>query len=510
VKPPIAAVNAVNWLCVEARYLFGKYHGSRDGGRRADYPPSPHRLLQTLTAAANNGQGMSATAKEALHWLEKQSPPQVIVPESWPGSRVTTFVPNNDMNVVARAWAKGREPEKKPESLRTAKILQPRHLGGDATVRFLWPVKDASLPGQCICTIARHIHHLGLGIDLVVGNGRLIEDAERKRLPGITYMPIEGKGWRVPVDGSMEEIMSRYQQQINTMPLNQYDEVAYVREDAGTRRPAMHAFALVSEDGDYCRFDSTDAMVVAAELRHAAHARAKQLRLDAAFTEGYVCGHANGSHDKDDRFAYVPVPTLAPAGRDNDIRRVILLQGRKNSKADSLVRRLSNVSLSGKARLRPIEHPEKDGVLKKYTTAAERWATVTPIVLPGHLSGRGLARRQTKLVLKSLAHAGIMTPVAEIHLQPDAIFPGAERAGRYRVPEYLRHFTKTHARERPAGRFYRSKRVTALWISPPPSKSYKRPAVSHCGPLQRASMSAAFLRLVAASGLLFRWRDCWS
>ena len=83
--------------------------------------------------------------------------------------------------------------------------------------------------------------------------------------------------------------------------------------------------------------------------------------------------------------------------------------------------------------------------MRKYRGAAERWATVTPVVLPGHLSGRGLARRQTKLVLKSLVHAGIMTSVAEIHLQPDPIFPGAERAGCYHVPEYLRRFTRTHA-----------------------------------------------------------------
>ena len=238
--------------------------------------------------------------------------------------------------------------------------------------------------------------------------------------------------------------MNLYQQQIKTMPLNQYDEVSYVSE-AATRRPPMHAFALVNEDGEYCRFDSTNTMVVAAELRHAAHNRAKQLRFDTAFTEGYVCGHANGSHDKDDRFAYVPVPTLAPAGRNNDIRRVMLIQGRKNSKAESLIRRLSNVSLSGKARLRPIEDPDRDGVLKRYTEAAERWGTVTPMVLPGHLNGRGLANRQKKLVLKSLAHAGIMTPVSKIHLQPDPIFPGAEQAGCYRVPEYLCQFTKTHA-----------------------------------------------------------------
>src|SRR5262249_19246514 len=218
---------------------------------------------QALTAAANNSGTMSDAAKEALQWLEKQSPPQVIVPESWPGSRLTTFVPNNDMNVVATAWAKGKTPEKKPEELRTAKILRPRHLGGDATIRFLWSVKDASLPLDRICELARHIHHLGLGIDMVVGNGRVIDESQKNRLPGFTYIPIEGKGWRVPVEGSLEELMDRYQQRMNAMPLNQYDEVTYVRE-AASRRPPMHAFALVNEDGEYCRFDPTEAMVVAA------------------------------------------------------------------------------------------------------------------------------------------------------------------------------------------------------------------------------------------------------
>ena len=57
----------------------------------------------------------------------------------------------------------------------------------------------------------------------------------------------------------------------------------------------------------------------------------------------------------------------------------------------------------------------------------------------------GLIDARAKLVLKSLVHAGIMTPSLEIYLQADPIFPGAERAGRYRVPEYLHQFTKTHA-----------------------------------------------------------------
>src|SRR6266487_4793511 len=120
----------MHWLCIETRYLFDKYHGSRSGGRRRDFPPSTHRMFQALTAAANNGHGMSDAARKALQWLEQQPPPQIVVPESLLGSRLKTYVPNNDMNVVARAWAKGREPEKKPEKLRAAKYLQPRHLGG--------------------------------------------------------------------------------------------------------------------------------------------------------------------------------------------------------------------------------------------------------------------------------------------------------------------------------------------------------------------------------------------
>src|SRR5262249_60089031 len=136
------------------------------------------------------------------------------------------------------------------------------------------------------------------GIDMVVGNGRVIDESQKNRLPGITYIPIEGKGWRVPVEGSLEELKDRYRQRMNAMPLNQYDEVTYVRE-ASTRRPPMHAFALVNEDGDYCRFDCTDAMVVAAELRHAAHTRAKELRFHNAFTQGYCCCHAHSRHDYD-------------------------------------------------------------------------------------------------------------------------------------------------------------------------------------------------------------------
>jgi CRISPR-associated protein Csb2 len=134
----------MKWLCIEARFLFHKYHGSRAGGRRRDYPPSPHRMFQALVAAANSNGSIDEAPKEALLWLEKQWPPRICAPKSTLGMRVNTFVPNNDMNVVASAWAKNEPPVKEPEQLRTKKILQPLHLDGDATVRFLWAAHENS------------------------------------------------------------------------------------------------------------------------------------------------------------------------------------------------------------------------------------------------------------------------------------------------------------------------------------------------------------------------------
>ena len=37
-----------------------------------------------------------------------------------------------------------------------------------------------------------------------LGNGRVVDEVQKKHLPGITYIAIDGKGWRVPVEGSLE------------------------------------------------------------------------------------------------------------------------------------------------------------------------------------------------------------------------------------------------------------------------------------------------------------------
>jgi CRISPR-associated protein Csb2 len=216
------------------------------------------------------------------------------------------------------------------------------------------------------------------------------------------------------------------------------------------RRRSVYAFALVDADGGYRSFDPRHTMEVAAWLRHAAHERAKAMKLDADFIERFVCGHGPNAEAKNDRFSYLPLPTIAPKGRDGRIRRVLLAEpfGGGGGKAQGIARRLAGASLvedgTGeiKADLRAID-PFADGVTLRYLRKARTFGSVTPLVLPGHDDFR--TRKAHALVLKALAQAGYTTPVVEVTLQREPVFPGAELARAYRVPTYLKEFPRTHA-----------------------------------------------------------------
>jgi CRISPR-associated protein Csb2 len=471
----------MRWLCIEAHFLDGRYHGRCEDGRRHQWPPNPHRLFQALVAAGNLGfrrTEFSDAKKAALRWLERRDAPEIVVPAARESNVVRLYVPNNDLDKVARAWAQGREPEKQPNELRTDKNLRPHLLDGDATVRFLWQITDSEWDevrshAELVCAEARHLHTLGLGIDLVTGNGRVLGDAEKQALPGEVWIADRvGIGWRVPVDGSLGELLERHDGQHLRVQVGQgrgasrwvalpvppsvYQEVGYIPRTAGRVRP-VHAFALVDDEGDYRSFDPRDAMEVAAWLRHAAHERAKGMRLEAEFVERFVCGHGDGAEAKSDRFSYLPLPTIPHKGLDGRIRRVLIAEpfGGGGGKAQAVARMLAGAALYSenkdessqqrlRANLRAISNPGADKFMgRAYLSRAQVWGSVTPLVLPGRDDGS--TRKAHGLVLKALAQAGYTTPVTEVHLQREPVFPGAEVARTYRVPAYLKDFPRTHA-----------------------------------------------------------------
>jgi CRISPR-associated protein Csb2 len=110
-----------------------------------------------------------------------------------------------------------------------------------------------------------------------------------------------------------------------------------------------------------------------------------------------------------------------------------------------------------------------DRVLKRYVSESARWASVTPMLLPGHDDPGGLRERLRKakggdeqrslieriqkrrdgLVRKALRQAGFGDDLAfsaEIETRQTGFVAGVERASRFAVPSHLADAPRLHAR----------------------------------------------------------------
>ncbi len=454
------------WLAIEATFLSGRYHGRRGEGRETDWPPSPYRLFQALLASAHLGSRTVqwSSAKEvAFRWLERRQPPEIRAPRAYSSSAFRLSVPNNDMDIVARAWARRSRSRRRPSELRAAKTLRPVALEGDATVRYLWPITDGEWEGcretaELICDESRHLHHLGLGVDLVAARGRMLDDVATRALPGEAWSPgAIPKRTRVPVDGSYAELVDRYAAFVRRLSAGTVDVsqpprcVGWVgyRRRAAELPHETYAFGLVREGGGWASFEALKVAHVSAWLRHAAREAATSLGFDFPFIDRYVSGHSNDPNGLAERLTYVPLPSIGHAHVDGRIRRALLVRPALTSdpRADAIVRSLQGAVLRDEAGvvrsdLQRLDHAARDGVFATYLSRGTTWGSVTPVVLPG-FDDRDF-RKATGLVLKALAQAGCHTPVTEVTLQRLPVFPGADRAERYFVPSYLRLYPRTH------------------------------------------------------------------
>jgi hypothetical protein len=186
------------WLVISATFVHGRYHGGRGQGERDSWPPSPLRLFQALVAGARTGYCANSWTKakaSAFSWLEALDPPEIVAPIAAPGTDFTLFVPDNDMDKPAAAWAEGREPHDnfKPERLRSGKVHRPWIVGDDASVHYLWGIPAAvwpemQAPAEIIAAEARRLIALGRTIDVVVGDGRILtREAPRRSRGSATY-----------------------------------------------------------------------------------------------------------------------------------------------------------------------------------------------------------------------------------------------------------------------------------------------------------------------------------
>jgi CRISPR-associated protein Csb2 len=258
--------------------------------------------------------------------------------------------------------------------------------------------------------------------------------------------------------------------------LSTFAITSYARADQ-PRAADIAGFTLMRVESDNFRaFDSARrGMAVAGMLRHAVRTAAERAGWDEARVHASVLGHGDG-HEP--RLLLVPVPSIEPRGDGAEtvgaVRRVMVFSTDEQSNDTAwAARALGGMDLidenTGEVQAVLAATSRSDPVLKRYVSESSTWATVTPMLLPGHDDPGGLReklrmakgsedqkslvvrlmKRREALVRKALRHAGLGDDLAfsaEIETRETGFVTGVEKASRYAVPSHLAKSPRFHVK----------------------------------------------------------------
>lgn len=450
-------------VVLTVRFLQPYAHGRGEGGQ-PEWPPSPLRLFQALVASGIGrvvDPERRARHEQTLRWLERLPPPHVVASEPLKhadGSpRVAghrSYVPDNVGDRVASAWARGREGDL--AGYRTEKDVRSLLLPDDAFVAYEYSAdtEGARTHLPALTEIVRSVTHLGWGIDQVVGDVQ----PEGTSPAGERWEPrrVGEVDLRAPRSGTLDALEARHKAFLGRLPgedmlvpvppLSTFDRVRYGRASAVESKPFI-AFRIVEPTtGDRLALDpARHSRDVAAWLRNCVGqlTRGWEFGDDAELVHGHTQPDRHGG-SPETRFAYLPLPTIAPYGkgatrRATDVARVMLV-GPPSKEVELLwlEQQLLGESLSWQGAEKAVLEflPAQDTVLRAYTAKGRSWATVTPVVLPG-LDGRSETKTE-KLLRKAFVHAGFAPDVVErleLAWSKTGYFPGVSHADRYLAPD---------------------------------------------------------------------------
>jgi CRISPR-associated protein Csb2 len=159
--------------------------------RQPEWPANPARLFSALVAAHHDTNG-TAGEREALLWLEKQTPPQIIAKQPGKPDEVVAFVPTNYATKSGNTHPESRA--KQPRSF-------PAQGPESPIVHFLWPNAEPSLKhADALQQLTARVASLGRACSLVrmrVINSIPAEEKQPKYVPddnGTTVLSVAGEG----------------------------------------------------------------------------------------------------------------------------------------------------------------------------------------------------------------------------------------------------------------------------------------------------------------------------
>ncbi len=452
------------YLCISITFLDPLFHGKSDGDA-PEWPPSPMRVFQALLAGSRMGCRnieWSTVKSDAFRWLERRKAPMIITPDTRLVPASMIFVPNNDSD---KAFDR--------QDRLTRKRVRPHRLLDGSTLYYLWQIHEneggsTKACAELLCREARHLLALGWGIDQVVGDGRILTDAEAAVLSGHRWRAWDGyrpgrQTYRIPVEGSLEDLekvhrsfLRRVDSQRYCPPLKpeKYDTLSYI---PGAILPAR--FCAAFELPEEIAFRQEDTIRVAAMLRSLTCRLAQEdTHKFPGESELYVAGHIKEDDRGQPRFSYLPLPTIGHAHADGMIRRLMIAEslGGDGTHARWAQNRLRSALLkdqNGKERgvLVDLWRSGSEGMIRRYVGESSAWCSVTPVILPGYDDFKTITRHDPKqptkaerLLLKCLIHAGIpIESVKDITLRRAPFWSGSQHPRHYHRPDYLKdHYAR--------------------------------------------------------------------
>ena len=429
------------YLCISIAFLDERFHGRGDGGE-PEWPPSPLRLFQSLVAA--NGEAVDEGGKvcDALHWLEKQPPPTILTPACEASNPLCLSVPNNAMDIVGKAWSKGNysgSGDANPATHRTMKTVCPTRMIDGSTVHYLWSLPDTgkAISGmtETLAHAAGRIFSLGWGVDMVAGHGKSLGTNQLEELTGECWKPGDSGSCvlRSPISGTLGALKNRHKSFLNRIhiqsksftpadPLNQYKTINYRRTSDPHARPHV-VFELRKDDGDFFQYPQRKLIHLAGMLRHLAidamkHSPPQDIPNAAEWIDRCIAGHARDYKGKHRQFSYLPLPSIGMAHTDPAVRRVMISAPVGDGRLlEHLAVRLAGLQLKpergdefGTQEPPTLQRTLRDKVASFYTGKANTWASVTPVILPGHDDHK--PAKTIKLIEKALRQSNIEHPCA--------------------------------------------------------------------------------------------------
>lgn len=445
-------------LLIAVHWLDDRYHGLLDREGPPEWPPSPYRLFQALVVGVARRGELEAESGRALDWLQRLNPPMIIAPRSRPGQVVTHFVPNNDGN---------KKPNRQDRL--TGKTFRPTLMLDPPDIHYLWEVpSDHVSQAKTVCKAARYLTCLGWGIDMAYADGRLIDAEEITKLAGVRWYPrkdvLRDDGLlRMPKfdseteANSLSDLKHAHQSALNRIehgkPLKTvekpkvFDRIFYESKERLLGRPYV-VFELKQDDESLFPYDQNRLIHIAGMVRHLAiiaMESAPPEDVDTEWVNRYVAGHNCDDAADHRQFSYLPLPSIGHQHADHKVRRVMIAAPAGDDRLlQHLARRLNGQQLKPTSETK-LDHPptlvrvQQDKVARFYTQTANVWASVTPVILPGHDDHKPGKTR--KLIEKALAQSGVNQP-CEFEWSAYSQFPNSLSAHKYghdkRLTGYIR------------------------------------------------------------------------